>query len=623
MAELLEKKPSTRKRRGKSGLNVSPDDIFIFPVPDYTYKFLEKVWSAFVNKLVALTFTNNQPMFNYAVFEAIQDKNLKIVSSATHFKMKEIATRIGLKDIQEFINRALPVSIQDQENLSANFIREAIISVETKKRPEVVFSSLKDEKIHPNLRHLLSGTMNYAAGIPLFVKGNPIGMIWGIRRDRMTDEQREEVREQLSSLYDVVDFVVAREMDNKADPYIAKKNIEKADLHSYAKHLYYTRTSGQVHPVTSIIFDCHTYNCSYRLDASYIIPSSNGFSVSLKRFEPEKTNDTGKILLLIPGFFCRRSVMDKVAREMALKYGYRVFSMDMRGRSRQTLPYNGIKEGWTIDDFIQEDFPAVLNWIRESFPKEKIVVMGHSMGGMIPRYYASAYETFVAKYPQTKVPLPDPKEAISGIISVTSPNFVSVGTNIPGMNAIKTGLSLLPTKSISDFIFDLTTFSLQSTLPTVDLNKFFKFLLGLHSSLRTVSFELSTKVVNLRDFVGYRQISPPEWYFLIEDIFCEESTKVILQFIRSQLSKDHAFFSFDGSINYTELQKNFELPIYSVLGTLDKIVPVDSVEEELKALPSKNNQIVKFDQGHLGILFHMPTVREMCAGFHDWIQKLD
>lgn len=63
--------------------------------------------------------------------------------------------------------------------------------------------------------------------------------------------------------------------------------------------------------------------------------------------------------------------MDKVAREMALKYGYRVFSMDMRGRSRQTLPYNGIKEGWTIDDFIQEDFPAVLNWIRESFPKER------------------------------------------------------------------------------------------------------------------------------------------------------------------------------------------------------------------------------------------------------------
>ncbi|GIM21529.1 hypothetical protein KHM19_07120 [Leptospira borgpetersenii] len=56
---------------------------------------------------------------------------------------------------------------------------------------------------------------------------------------------------------------------------------------------------------------------------------------------------------------------------------------------------------------------------------------------------------------------------------------------------------------------------------------------------------------------------------------------------------------------------------------MDKIVPVDSVEEELKSLPSPNNQIVKFDQGHLGILFHMPTVREMCSGFHDWIQKLD
>lgn len=133
MAGVLEKKNTSRKRRGKSGLNVAADDIFIFPIPGTTYKFVEKVWSSFVNKFVALTFTNNQPVFNYAVFEAIQDKNLKIVASATHFKMKEIATRIGLKDIQEFINRTLPVSIQDQDNLSANFIREAIISVETKK----------------------------------------------------------------------------------------------------------------------------------------------------------------------------------------------------------------------------------------------------------------------------------------------------------------------------------------------------------------------------------------------------------------------------------------------------------------------------------------------------------
>lgn len=113
MPELLEKKTGTRKKRGKSGLNVAADDIFLFPIPDPTYKFLEKVWSSFVNKIVALTFTNNQPMFNYAVFEAIQDKNLKIVASSTHFKMKEVATRIGLKDIQEFINRTLPVSIQD------------------------------------------------------------------------------------------------------------------------------------------------------------------------------------------------------------------------------------------------------------------------------------------------------------------------------------------------------------------------------------------------------------------------------------------------------------------------------------------------------------------------------
>lgn len=89
--------------------------------------------------------------------------------------------------------------------------------------------------------------------------------------------------------------------------------------------------------------------------------------------------------------------MDKVARELSLRHGYRVFSMDMRGRSRRTLPLFGIREGWTVDDFIQEDFPAVLAWIKENFPNEQLVVVGHSMGGMIPRFYCSAYEEIVKR----------------------------------------------------------------------------------------------------------------------------------------------------------------------------------------------------------------------------------
>ncbi|TGK06248.1 alpha/beta fold hydrolase [Leptospira fletcheri] len=623
MEQTVVKKVSPKTRRKGNDYNVSPDDIYIFPLTDATNAFLQKVWNSFVNKMVAMTLPNGKPVFQYAIFESIQGKNLKIVASATHFKMKEVADRVGLQSIEEFIRNTIPISIQDAGNLSARYLREAILSVEKKARPEVYFHSLNDERIHPNLKKLLTETMNYAAGIPLFVKGFPIGMLWGIRRDNMTEDQEEEVRQQLYSLYDVIDFVISKEMGSKGDPYYARKNIEKSDLNSRAKNLFYTRGYGQNDPVTTIVFDSHTYHRSYRLDASYIIPSGDGFSVSLKRFEPKDKNDTGINLLLIPGFFCRRSVMDKVARELALKHGYRVFSMDMRGRSRRTLPPFGIREGWTVDDFIQEDFPAVLQWIQENFPNEKLVAVGHSMGGMIPRFYSAAYEEIVRKRKDSPLPLPKPEEILSGIVSITSPNFIRLQAQIPGLDVLKMGLKLVPSKTISDFLFDLTSFSLQTTLPTVDLNKFFKFLLGLHSSLRAVSFDLHTKVVNLRDFVGYRQISPPEWYFLIEDIFCEESTKVVLQFLRSQLSQDHSFLSYDGNLDYTALQKNLKIPLLSILGSLDKVVPSETIKADLAALPHEKNQILSYEQGHLGIVFHMPVVREMCSEIDSWIRRLD
>ena len=68
----------------------------------------------------------------------------------------------------------------------------------------------------------------------------------------------------------------------------------------------------------------------------------------------------------------------------------------------------------------------------------------------------------------------------------------------------------------------------------------------------------------------------------MEDVFCEESIKVLLQFLRSQLGHDKSFWSYDGQINYTqEQQDNFELLIFSVIGNLDKIVPAETIEDVL------------------------------------------
>ncbi|WP_108977810.1 alpha/beta fold hydrolase [Leptospira ryugenii] len=608
------------KRQSSSSLMVSPEKIFIFPVPKPTFQFLENIWTSFTNKMVSLVHFDDEPVFSFSIFEVIDEDELRIVATATHFKLREIAERRKIPGIEEYMQKARPISLSDPRNESAHFLQKAIIDYNKGLRPEVQYINLKEAEIHPEKKILLSETMNYAIGLPLFVNDTPIGILWGITKDPIPEEQMRPLILQLYSLFDVIDFVVSKESKDKSDFYIAQKNIEKADTVSNSRNLFYTTTKDQKEPVTSIIFKSHQYNIEYRMDASFIIPTTEGYAVSLKSFTPEKLNNTGKNLLLIPGFFCRRSVMDKLAKELALKHGYRVFLMDMRGRSRQTMPKYGKKEGWTVDNYIQDDFPEVLRWIRWHYRSEKTVVIGHSMGGMIPRFYASSYD--IIKEIKEEFNLPKPEDHIAGVVSITSPNYISLKSNFIGLDTIKKGFGMLPHKMISDMIFSMASFSMQATIQTIDLKKFFKFLLNLHSSLRNFSYDIGTRVLTIKDFVGYKEITPPEWYFLMEDVFCEESVSVIMQFFQSQIYNEKSFLSNDGKINYTKnFFDNYNLPIYSVVGTVDQIVPEESLAD-LASLKSENKVLTKYEQGHLGIIFHNDTVRKICEGVDEWIHKL-
>lgn len=599
---------------------IKPEEVYMFPIGEQTYKFLEKVWSSFVNKMVALVFSDQETMFDHSIFEIIQSNEMRIVASSTHFKMKEVIGKKFSKELQDFMMKTKPISIYDERNESARIIQKAYISYSHMQRPQVEFIDLRKDKIHPNLKVLLTATMRYAVGIPIVVKENPIGILWGIRRNELSEEKKQEIVRQLHTLFDVIEYVVALELDRNQDDYFARKNIEKADTTSSIHHLLYTVQPTQKEPVTSIIAHSHQYHKMYRLDASYIVPTSHGYSVSLKHFVPEEMSSDKYIILMIPGFFCRRSIMDKLSREMALRHGYRVFSMDMRGRSKYTMPQDVLKYSWTVDDYIQDDFPAVINWIHQSYPDHKIVVFGHSMGGMIPRFYCGSYNK-ILNIPG-KENIPDPNEIIAGIVTVASPNFINLAANIMGLDTLRSGIKFLTSKKMYDIIFNVLTFPVNSAIITIDLNKFFKAVLNIHSSLRPFSFQVSSQVVNLSDFVGYKQISPPDWYMLVEDVFCEESVKVLMQFIRSQLSHENSFWSYDNTINYTEDLKNLTLPLMSVVGTVDKIVPASTIEDVMTLPNIKNKKMVHYEQGHLGIVFHQPTVEEICREAAEWMKTL-
>ena len=600
--------------------------IFIPELDARVFDFIGQIWHSFVNKTVSLTFTERDYCFEYGLFEVIDGKSIRIAAVSSQIRLDDIAKQRVPKEFAQFkkMTRATPVSYKS--NLTSNILREAIIKRGNGEKPPIVMVDLKkDKRIHPKLKNIITEDMNYSVGVTLFFGDNPIGVLWGVRKDPLTPRQKELLYPQLHSLSGGISTIMALEFNRSEYNFrFVRKTIEKIDTNSSILNLYYTKKAGQSIPVRTIIGKSNLYNSKFRLDASYIVPTSRGYSISLKRFLPERENKTGKTLLMIPGFFCNRSIFDQMAREMAFKYGYKVISLDCRGRAKSTLPDGWFNEAWSIDDFINEDFPQALAWIRQQYPDERIVVYGHSMGGLIARFYTGSYQAI--KQLTNRTDLPDPETCVAGIISIASPDFVDMDLGIPGTNLMRYLTKLIPESfnlhTMTGNIFNkLLALSISQVVPTINLKSFFSYLFDFHESIRQITFDLSTKVPSLHDVIGFPQITPPEVYLLMEDIICEESTRVIIQFLRSQVF-GNSIMSFDGKINYTENLKNIKLPVFHVMGSLDVVAPPSTIKYGYNLISSTNKHLKEYSQGHVGLVMNPKTIREIAKTTDQWIGML-
>ena len=595
------------------------NDIYIPPIPPLLKDFVKDVCTAFVNKVVSLKFSDDESCFDYSVFELVEKNHIRIVASSSQSQLREIVMTGVPEEIRSFNAKTVPIDLDDQQNLSSWMIRRATLVITNGKKPDVeIIAIAEDDRIHPHLQKLFTANMNFVAGVPLFVRGQPIGVLWGIRKDRLEQTQKKEITWQMQSMYEGIDNVVAQEFDRGADGYFARRIIEKLDATSQIYRRYYTKVHGQKLPVKSTVAHSYTYEKSYRLDTSFNIPTRGGFSVSLKQYLPEEENASKKILLMIPGFFCNRSLMDRLAMEMSLRHGYKIYSADIRGRSKFTIPPQGfVGNGWTVDDYIWQDFPAIIGWLSKQHPDYKIIIMGHSMGGMIAKFYCSAHEKAKSLI---NWDLPDPHKHIAGVISITSPSYIDLKARIPFFEVMKSFARFFGSSTLADPVYSMINMGILSPFATINLNRFFSVVNNVSNSVRMFSFNVGTSIPTVKDFIGYEQITVPEWYFFMENVFCEEAIKVIIQFARSLLN-NNSFVSYDGKINYTEEQKKLDIPVFLAVGTKDTIAPPQTVEHGFDEFKSRIKHKAEYDQGHLGIVFHPETVRLIGEETHQWMQN--
>ncbi len=598
------------------------EQIHVPPISGDLQALTAKIWFAFVNKIVSLRFLNDRFVFNHSVFEAIGGDALKITVSSSKYAMRELVdTDEPPEPFKAFVARTRPIPLDDERNFSATLIRRAIIDVARGEHPAIERLDLERDMrcLHPKLQTLLTPAMKHAWLVPLFVRKTPIGVLWGIRNSHITGPQNRQVLWKLQTLCEGISNIVAYELDHERDDYTCRRSIEKIEENSRVEHILHRRQAPELPPVKSLYAYSYRFRREYRLDTSYLVPSSGGHSISIKQYLPRDANPAKINLLMIPGFFCNRSAMDRLAMEMALKYRYKVLSLDVRGRSRFTAPRNKRDLSWTVDDYIHHDFPTALTWIREHFPGERTVVFGHSMGGMIPMFYAGSYRTIQRTL--GRVGLPDPADRLAGIVSITSPSHVDLQADLALVDLIRKGANLLPKRIASRALTKVLSQTVPLSFRTIDLNRFFTLLAKVSRTLRALSFNIGTRLPTIKDFVGYDQITPPEWYFLMEDVFCEESSKVVFQFIRSQLG-ERKFVSFDEQIDYTEDLRNVRVPIYAFMGSKDTLAPPRTIQHGLDKMTDADIRTATYGQGHLGIIMHPRTVKRICARAHEWIQTL-
>ena len=145
--------------------------------------------------------------------------------------------------------------------------------------------------------------------------------------------------------------------------------------------------------------------------------TSDGWRVALHH-RPPRGGGHRTPVLLCHGMGSNRFNMDGPARASLARHlvraGYDVWILELRGAGRSHRPLLRVPRAswsWTFEDYVQHDVPAALHRVRELTGRERILWVGHSLGGMVA--YASLMTPAAS--------------AFAGAVTLASPGMSEIG----------------------------------------------------------------------------------------------------------------------------------------------------------------------------------------------------
>jgi pimeloyl-ACP methyl ester carboxylesterase len=148
----------------------------------------------------------------------------------------------------------------------------------------------------------------------------------------------------------------------------------------------------------------------------HYVATRDGWRVTLYHRPPAEGGD-GVPVVLCHGMGSNRFNMDGPGRASLARYlqarGYDVWILELRGagRSRRLVRWPPVRFQWTFEDYVHHDVPAALALVRQLSGRERVLWVGHSLGGMVA-------------YASLMTPVAD---AFAGVATLGSPGMTDVG----------------------------------------------------------------------------------------------------------------------------------------------------------------------------------------------------
>lgn len=349
---------------------------------------------------------------------------------------------------------------------------------------------------------------------------------------------------------------------------------------------------------------------------TYYTETSDGWTLQIDRFEPDQPDPLANPVVLCHGLSYNNRFWDLTEKVSLARYltaqGYDVWSVSLRGAGLSDQPLASVlrkigtgsvplgflteahkhKLGsaafsdYSVDDHINYDVPAVIQFVKTESGAKKLHWVGHSMGGMVMFAY-------LATQPQEATRDVDTFVAVSVPMAMFHPLNKAMQLQVDNAAALKAGNVFVST-SYDAFVAKV----LGKLAPP------------------TISETLFLNRDNIDDYVmrllaqwAQESISPGQ----LDQLFV--------------MAAEENFYSRDRKTNYTSLLDRVITPTFFLAGQLDNMATVGAVKFAYRQISSQDKAFKLFarinnnraDYGHDDIIIGKHARQEVYPTILDWL----